>query len=81
MRKLAYGFNALKPKTGSVTRTFKQTTVAQKVLELQYSIYNIILTTVIATCHKILVLVVQIIEMYNLIPFAKNHPSIEAFIH
>ena len=40
--KLAYGFNALKSKTGSVMHTFKQTAVDQKALELQ-----VLLTTVI----------------------------------
>ena len=55
--------------------TFKPTTVAQKVLELQYSTYYCY------TCHKISILVVLIIEIYDLIPFAQNRSSIKASIH
>ena len=54
---------------------FKQTAVDQKALELQYSIYHCY------TCRKISVLMVLIIEEYDLIAFVQNRQSVEASIH
>ena len=55
-------------------RTFKLT-IAKKVQKLQYSTYYCY------TRHKILVLVVLIIEAYGEIPLAQNCSSIETSIH
>ena len=59
-KRLAYGFNALKSQTPeNWLCIYKQTAMAVKALELQYSTYHCY------NCRKISVLMVLIVEVYD----------------
>ena len=60
--------------------TCKLTTIDQKALELLITAILTVKFHYCYTCYKISVLVVLIIEAYDEIPFAQNHPSIETSI-